>query len=144
MTQSGKSGIRHLPLWPWCSTLHRNCKNDQHQNNANLSYRFCFKYFSFLFLLKSVEAESMKKLKAAELTRVLLAELSCEPCRFDFGETCFGKAGTYATVTILLYFLRDQDSSLRMLVRTERYNISLRVGLLLEALLNKVEQVKEF
>ncbi len=38
----------------------------------------------------------------------MLAELSCEPCRFSILEKrVLAKAGTYATVTILLYFLRD-------------------------------------
>ena len=39
--KTGKSGIRGIySLWPWCSTFHRNCKNDQHQNNFNLSMVF--------------------------------------------------------------------------------------------------------
>jgi hypothetical protein len=79
----------------------------------------------------------MKKLKAQlELARVLLAELSHEPCRFSILEKrVLTKAGTYATVTILLYFLRDSGFIVKGACENRApYNISTKGQLLLEAL----------
>jgi predicted nucleotide-binding protein (sugar kinase/HSP70/actin superfamily) len=79
----------------------------------------------------------MKKLKAQlELTRVLLAELSCGPCRFSILEKrVLAKAGTYATVTILLYFLRDSGFIVKGACENRApYAISVKGQLLLEAL----------
>jgi hypothetical protein len=78
-----------------------------------------------------------KKLKAQfELTRVLLAELSCEPCRFSILEKrVLAKAGTYATVTSLLYFLRDSGFISKGAYENRApYSISVKGRLLLEAL----------
>lgn len=88
--------------------------------------------------LKPVEVDlEIKKLKEQfELARVLLHELSCEPCCYSVLEKrVVGKAGTYATVTSLLYFLRDSgfifkdDSEHR-----SPYALSVKGRLLLEAL----------
>jgi hypothetical protein len=79
----------------------------------------------------------MKVLKAKlELARVLLAELSCEPCRFSILEKrVLAKAGTYATVTILLYFLRDSGFIVKDSFENRApYTISVKGKLLLEAL----------
>jgi hypothetical protein len=79
----------------------------------------------------------MKKLKEQlELARVLLAELSCEPCCFSILEKrVLAKAGTYATVTILLYFLRDSGFIVKGSYENRApYNISAKGRLLLEAL----------
>jgi hypothetical protein len=79
----------------------------------------------------------MKKLKGQlELARVLLAELSCEPCRFSILEKrVLAKAGTYATVTSLLYFLRDSGFIFKGACENRApYNISVKGRLLLEAL----------
>ena len=69
----------------------------------------------------------MKKLKEQfELARVMLAELSCEPCRFSILEKrVLVKAGTYATVTICFIFFVIQGSSLKLLVRIGRHTIFL-------------------
>jgi hypothetical protein len=79
----------------------------------------------------------MKKMKARlELARVLLAELSCEPCGFsDLEKRVLAKAGTFATVTNLLYFLRDSGFIIKS-ARENRapYDISAKGRLLLEAL----------
>ena len=80
---------------------------------------------------------AIKKLKAQlELARVLLAELSREPCRFSILEKrVLAKAGTYATVTILLYFLRDSGFIVKDAFENRApYNISVKGRLLLEAL----------
>jgi predicted transcriptional regulator len=71
-----------------------------------------------------------------ELTRVLLAELSCEPCCFSILEKrVLVKAGTYATVTSLLYFLRDSGFIVKGACENRApYNISVKGRLLLEAL----------
>jgi hypothetical protein len=79
----------------------------------------------------------MKKLKAQlELARVLLAELSCEPCSFSVLEKrVLAKAGTCATVTILLYFLRDSGFIVKGAWDFRApYDISAKGRLLLEAL----------
>jgi hypothetical protein len=79
----------------------------------------------------------MKKLKGQlELARVLLAELSYEPCRFSILEKrVLSKAGTYATVTILLYFLRDSGFIVKDSFENRApYAISAKGRLLLEAL----------
>jgi predicted transcriptional regulator len=79
----------------------------------------------------------MKKLKERlELTRVLLAELSCEPCRFSIlQKRILAKAGTYATVTSLLYFLRDSGFISKCTCENRApYTISPKGRLLLEAL----------
>ena len=78
-----------------------------------------------------------KKLKAQlDLAKVLLAELSCEPCRFSILEKrVLSKAGTYATVTSLLYFLRDSGFIVKGACENRApYNISVKGQLLLEAL----------
>ena len=79
----------------------------------------------------------MKKLKKQlELAKVLLAELSCEPCRFSILEKrVLAKAGTFATVTILLYFLRDSGFIVKGACENRApYAISAKGRLLLEAL----------
>ena len=79
----------------------------------------------------------MKKLKEQfELTRVLLAELTCEPCRYSILEKrVLSKAGTYATVTSLLYFLRDSGFIVKGACENRApYHISVKGKLLLEAL----------
>ena len=79
----------------------------------------------------------MKKLKAQlELTRVLLAELSREPCCFSIlVKRVLVRAGTCATVTILLYFLRDSGFIFKGTCENRApYNISAKGRLLLEAL----------
>ena len=80
---------------------------------------------------------AIKKLKAQlELTRVLLAELSCEPCSFSILEKrVLTKAGTCATVTSLLYFLRDFGFIFKGACENRApYTISVKGRLLLEAL----------
>ena len=71
-----------------------------------------------------------------ELARVLLAELSCEPCSYSILEKrVVAKAGTYATVTSILYFLRDSEFIIKgALENRAPYNISAKGRLLLEAL----------
>jgi hypothetical protein len=78
-----------------------------------------------------------KKLKEQlELARVLLAELSCEPCCFSILEKrVLSKAGTYATVTVLIYFLRDSGFIVKGACENRApYAISVKGRLLLEAL----------
>ncbi len=79
----------------------------------------------------------MKKLKQQfELAKVLLNELNCAPCSYSVLEKrVVAKAGTYATVTNILYFLRDsgfifKDASERL----SPYNLTDKGKLLLEAL----------
>ena len=71
-----------------------------------------------------------------DLAKVLLAELRCEPCRFSILEKrVLAKAGTYATVTSLLYFLRDSGFIVKGACENRApYNISSKGRLLLEAL----------
>jgi predicted transcriptional regulator len=79
----------------------------------------------------------MKKLKSQlELAKILLAELSYEPCRFSILEKrVLVKAGTYATVTSLLYFLRDSGFIVKGAYENRApYAISVKGRLLLEAL----------
>jgi predicted transcriptional regulator len=79
----------------------------------------------------------MKKLKnQLELARVLLAELGSGPCSFSVLEKrVLAKAGTYATVTSLLYFLRDSGFIFKGACENRApYNISAKGRLLLEAL----------
>ena len=79
----------------------------------------------------------MKKLKEQlELAKVLLAELSCEPCSYSVLEKrVVAKAGTYATVTSILYFLRDSKFIVKGACENRApYNISSKGKLLLEAL----------
>jgi predicted transcriptional regulator len=79
----------------------------------------------------------MKKLKnQLELTRVLLAELRFGPCSFSILEKrVLAKAGTYATVTSVLYFLRNSGFIAKDSCENRApYNISAKGRLLLEAL----------
>ena len=79
----------------------------------------------------------MNKLKERlELARVLLAELSCEACRFSVLEKrVLAKAGTYATFIILVYFLRDSGFIVKGACENRApYSISVKGRLLLEAL----------
>lgn len=71
-----------------------------------------------------------------ELAKVLLKELSCEPCRYSVLEKrVVAKVGTYATVTSILYFLRDSGFILKdESERLSPYNLTDRSKLLLEAL----------
>ena len=71
-----------------------------------------------------------------ELTKVLLNELSCEPCSYSVLEKrVVAKAGTYATVTSILYFLRDSGFIVKCACDNRApYNISVKGRLLLEAL----------
>lgn len=71
-----------------------------------------------------------------ELAKVLLNELSCEPCSYSVLEKrVVAKAGTYATVTSILYFLRDSGFILKdASERLSPYNLTDKGKLLLEAL----------
>jgi hypothetical protein len=71
-----------------------------------------------------------------ELAKVILNELSCESCRFSILEKrVLAKAGTYGTVTILLYFLRDSGFIVKGACENRApYAISVKGRLLLEAL----------
>lgn len=68
--------------------------------------------------------------------KVLLNELSCEPCSYSILEKrAVGKAGTFATVTSILYFLRDSGFILKEDSENRSpYAISAKGRLLLEAL----------
>ena len=79
----------------------------------------------------------MKKLKEQfELAKVLLGELSFEPCSYSVLEKrVVAKAGTYATFNSILYFLRISGFIFK--AESERfspYNLSDKGKLLLEAL----------
>ena len=79
----------------------------------------------------------MKKLtKQFDLAKVLLNELSCEPCSYSILEKrVVAKAGTYATFNSILYFLRLSGFIFK--AESERfspYNLSDKGKLLLEAL----------
>lgn len=79
----------------------------------------------------------MNKLKERfELAKVLLNELSCQPCSYSVLEKrVVAKAGTYATVTSILYFLRDSGFILKdASERLSPYNLTDKGKLLLEAL----------
>jgi len=71
-----------------------------------------------------------------ELTKVLLNELSCEPCSYSILEKrVVAKAGTYATFNSILYFLRISGFILKdASERLSPYNLSDKGKLLLEAL----------
>ena len=79
----------------------------------------------------------MKRLTAEfKLIRVMLKELSCEPCRFSELESrVVAKTGTYATVNNILYFLRNSGFILKdESDRFSDYYLSEKGKLLLEAL----------
>ena len=79
----------------------------------------------------------MKKLKEQlELTKVILREVSRETCSFSVLEKrVLVKAGTFATVTRLIYFLRDSGFIVKGACEFRApYNISNKGRLLLEAL----------
>ena len=79
----------------------------------------------------------MKKLtKQFDLAKVLLNELSCEPCSYSVLEKrVVAKAGTYATFNSILYFLRKSGFILKdESDRLSDYNLSHKGKLLLEAL----------
>ena len=71
-----------------------------------------------------------------ELAKVLLAELSCEPCSYSILEKrVVAKAGTYATFNGILFFLRDSGFILKdVSERFSPYNLSSKGKFLLEAL----------
>jgi predicted transcriptional regulator len=71
-----------------------------------------------------------------ELAKVLLNELSCEPCGYSILEKrVVAKAGTYATVTSILFFLRDSGFIVKDSFENRApYTISDKGKLLLEAL----------
>ena len=79
----------------------------------------------------------MKKLNQQfEIAKVLLHELSCEPCSYSVLEKrVVAKAGTYATFNSILYFLRDSGFILKYASeRLSPYNLTGKGKLLLEAL----------
>jgi hypothetical protein len=79
----------------------------------------------------------MKKLKEQfELTQVILHLVSREPVSFSLLEKrALVKAGTYATVTDLIYFLRDNGFIFKVSCEHRSpYSISVKGKLLLEAL----------
>ena len=79
----------------------------------------------------------MKKLKEQfELAKILLNELSREPCGYSVLEKrVVTKVGTYATVTSILYFLKNSGFILKdASERLSPYNLTDKGKLLLEAL----------
>jgi hypothetical protein len=80
---------------------------------------------------------AIKKLKTQlELAKVILREVSREPISFSLLEKrALVKAGTYATVTDLIYFLRDCGFIVKGPCEYRApYHISVKGRLLLEAL----------
>jgi hypothetical protein len=71
-----------------------------------------------------------------ELTKVILREVSRETCSFSVLEKrVLVKAGTFATVTRLIYFLRDSGFIVKGACEHRApYDLSVKGRLLLEAL----------